>query len=80
MSKRILVVEDQRIIARSSAICVTVHDRQLDIHKDEIGPLFRYRCERLLTVLRLSDFIVGRASKRTRGLAVRQRERNRNSA
>src|SRR6516225_5268517 len=40
---------------------VTVHDRQLDIHKDEIGPLFRYGGERLLTVLGLGDLIVGRS-------------------
>src|SRR5262249_6719584 len=29
------------------------------IHQDEVGALFRYGCERLLTVLDLGDLIVG---------------------
>src|SRR5215467_3168616 len=31
----------------------------MDIHQDEVGALFRYSCERLLTVLGLDDLIVG---------------------
>jgi hypothetical protein len=43
---------------------VTVYARQLDIHKDKIGPLFRNGFERLLSALGLCDFVVGSGKSR----------------
>jgi hypothetical protein len=34
----------------------------VDTHQDEIGPLFCHRCERVLAILGLGDFVVVRAS------------------
>src|SRR5215469_7341900 len=49
---------------------VAVHNRQLDIHQDKIGPLFRYRCERFLAVLSFGDFVVGRGQHISDDLAI----------
>src|SRR5262249_30843715 len=39
---------------------VAIHDRQLDIHQNEIGPLLCDCRQRLLAVFGLRDFVVGR--------------------
>jgi hypothetical protein len=49
---------------------ITVHDRQLDIHQDEIRPLFRYGQERLLTVLDFDDLVGGGRQHVTNDLAI----------
>ena len=49
---------------------VAVHGRQLDVHQDEIGPLFCDGSERLLTTLRLRDFVVGRGQHISDDLAI----------
>ena len=38
---------------------VAVHDRKLDVHQDQVGPLLGHRVERLLAVLGLVHFVVG---------------------
>ncbi len=49
---------------------VAVHDRQLDIHQDEIGSLFRHSRECLLAILRFHDFIISRGKHIANDLAV----------
>ena len=50
--------------------CITVHDRELNIHQDEIGPL---RCDcrqRQLTVFGLRNFVVSRGQHIADDLAI----------
>src|ERR1700730_4111837 len=49
---------------------VTVNARQLDIHQDKIGPLFRNGFKRLLSALGLCDFVVGGGKQIANDLAV----------
>ena len=37
---------------------VAVHDRQVNTHQDEVGPLLRDSCEHLLGVFSLGDFTI----------------------
>src|SRR6516162_6173318 len=61
----------QRRIAFDSARSgVTIHDRHLNIHQDEIGPLLCNGRERLLAVFRLGDLIVGRGKHVANDLAT----------
>src|SRR5262249_34314219 len=54
-------------LARSG---VAVHDWQLDIHQNEIGPLLCDCRQRLLAVFRLRDFVVGRGEHIADDLAI----------
>src|SRR6516165_5871073 len=49
---------------------IAVHDWQLDIHQDEIGPLLRDCFERLLTVFGLGDFVIGAGKHIANDLAI----------
>jgi hypothetical protein len=49
---------------------VAVHDRQLDIHQDQIGPLLCYGGERLLTVFGFDNLIVSRGQHIADDLAI----------
>ena len=49
---------------------VSVDDRQLDIHQDQIGPLFCYRLQSLLAVFRLGDLIIGGSQHIAYDLAI----------
>ena len=49
---------------------LTVYDRQLDVHQDEIGSLFCYGGERLLTVLNFDDLMVGSSQHIADDLAI----------
>ena len=48
----------------------TIHDRHLNIHQDEIGPLLCNSRERLLAVFSLGDLIVGRRKHVANDLAT----------
>jgi hypothetical protein len=39
--------------------CVAVHNRQLNVHQDQVGALFFYSRQCLFTILSLSDFVIG---------------------
>src|SRR6516225_12177640 len=61
----------QRRISFDPARCgVTIHDRHLNIHQDEIRPLLCNGRERLLAVFRLGDLIVGRGKHVANDLAT----------
>src|SRR5215468_1586313 len=49
---------------------VSVHDRQVNTHQDEIGPLFRDCRKRLLAVFGLSDFTIGTGKHIANNLAI----------
>src|SRR5262249_38312218 len=49
---------------------VAVHDRQVNTHQDEIGPLLRDSCERLLGVFGLGDFTIDTAKHIANNLAI----------
>src|SRR5262249_25147175 len=49
---------------------VAVHDRQVNTHQDEIGPLLRDSCERLLGVFGLGDFTIDTAKQIANNLAI----------
>src|SRR6516225_549593 len=49
---------------------VAVHDRQVNTHQDEIGPLLRDSCERLLGVFSLGDFTIDTAKHIANNLAI----------
>src|SRR5262249_13175765 len=49
---------------------VTVHDRQLDVHQDKVGPLFGDCRERLLAILGLGNLIVCRGQHIADDLAI----------
>src|SRR5215467_9215859 len=49
---------------------VAVHDRQVNTHQDEVGPLLRDSCERLLGVFGLGDFTIDTAKHIANNLAI----------
>jgi len=49
---------------------VAVHDRQVNAHQDEIGPLLRDSCERLLGALGLGDFTIDTAKHIANNLTI----------
>src|SRR5438067_2307209 len=49
---------------------VAVHDRQLDIHQDKIGPLRCDGSKRLLAILGLGDLIIGGGQHTADDLAI----------
>ncbi len=49
---------------------ISVHDRQLDIYQNEIGPLLCDCRRRLLAVFGLGDLIVGRSKHVADDLAI----------
>jgi len=49
---------------------VAVHDRLVNTHQDEIGPLLRDSCERLLGALGLGDFTIDTAKHIANNLAI----------
>src|SRR6516225_3229625 len=49
---------------------VAVHDRQVNTHQDEIGPLLRDSCERLLGVFGFGDFTIDTAKHIANNLAI----------
>jgi hypothetical protein len=51
----------RRVAFDPARSCITVHDRELDIHQDEIGSLLCDRRQRLLTVFGLCDFVASGA-------------------
>ena len=50
--------------------CITVHDRELNIHQDEIGPLLCNSRQRQLTVFGLRNFLVGKGQHIADDLAI----------
>src|SRR5262249_27064684 len=50
--------------------CISVHDRELDIHQDEIWALLCDCRQRLLTIFGLCDFVVGRGQHIADDLAI----------
>src|SRR6516165_1472883 len=50
--------------------CITVHDRELDIHQDKVGPLLCYRGKRLLAVFDFGNLIVSRGQHVADNLAI----------
>src|SRR6516165_1681354 len=50
--------------------CITVHDRELDIHQDKVGPLLYYRGKRLLAVFDFGNLIVCRGQHVADDLAI----------
>src|SRR6266566_5485183 len=59
-----------RIGFNPAGSCITVHDRELDIHQDEIGRLLCDCRQRLLTVFGLCNFVVGRGQHIADDLAI----------
>src|SRR6516164_6632061 len=49
---------------------VAVHDRQVNTHQDEIGPLLRDTCQRLLGVFGLGDFTIDTGKHIANNLAI----------
>src|SRR6516164_1527382 len=49
---------------------ITVHDRELDIHQDKVGPLLCYRGKRLLAVFDFGNLIVCRGQHIADDLAI----------
>jgi len=55
VSNQVLISSHRKLLLSAARRFVTVHNRQLDIHQDEIGPLFRDCRQRLLTFFGLCD-------------------------
>ncbi len=49
---------------------VAVHDRQLDVHQDQVGPLLGDGGERLLAVFGLDQLVTGAAQQIAQDLPV----------
>ena len=59
-----------RNFGSDSRSCISVHDRELNIHQDEIGSLLCDCRQRQLTVFGLRDFVVSRGQHIADDLAI----------